>query len=127
MCHVLIIEDEPMIAMLVRDTLEEAGATSFAFAATQADAVAAANDRLPAMITSDVKLLEGSGPRAVALIHLEIGQIPVLFITGTPEDCEPCPAPAQILSKPFSSDRLAQLFQELTGISPPVRPDDQTI
>jgi hypothetical protein len=29
MCHVLIIEDEPLMAMLILDLLEDEGATSF--------------------------------------------------------------------------------------------------
>jgi CheY-like chemotaxis protein len=70
-CHVLIIEDEPLIAMLLHDVLEDAGATSFSYADTQDEAVASARDRPPAMITSDVKLLRGTGPRAVALIHAQ--------------------------------------------------------
>ena len=65
MCHVLVIEDEPMIAMLIQDVLEEAGATSFAFAATEHDAVALAAAQAPAVIASDVHLLEGTGPAAV--------------------------------------------------------------
>jgi CheY-like chemotaxis protein len=116
MCHVLIIEDEPMIAILVRDVLEDAGATSFSFAATQAEAIAAADDRLPAMITSDVKLLEGTGPQAVEAIHRRNGPIPVLFITGSPEACDPCPDPVRILAKPFDPQSVVDAFREITGI-----------
>lgn len=46
-CHVLIIEDEPLIAMHVRDILEDEGATSFAFADTQDAAVASAISHPP--------------------------------------------------------------------------------
>lgn len=113
MCHVLIIEDEPLIAMLLRDVLEDAGATSFAFAATQDEAVTAARERLPAMISSDVKLLHGTGPRAVALIHAQFGAIPVMFVTGTPECCEPCPASATIIAKPFEQGLVTQAFHDL--------------
>lgn len=79
MCHVLIIEDEPMIAILLQDLLEEAGATSFAFAATERDAVRAASEWLPEMIASDVSLLEGTGPSAVANIVQFAGDLPVVF------------------------------------------------
>ncbi len=41
-CHVLIIEDEPPVAMLVRDIVEGQAATSFAIAETQDGAVAPA-------------------------------------------------------------------------------------
>lgn len=113
MCHVLIIEDEPLIAMLLRDLLEDAGATSFSFAATQHEAVAAASDQLPTIITSDVKLLDGTGPRAVALIHARCGVIPVMFVTGSPADCDPCPESARIIPKPIERDLVIQTFREL--------------
>lgn len=65
MCHVLIIEDEPLIAILLQDILEEAGATSFSFAVTEQEAVDLAGQRVPAVIASDVNLLEGTGAQAV--------------------------------------------------------------
>lgn len=113
MCHVLIIEDEPLVAMMIEDILAQAGATSFAFATTQMEAVDSARDRPPAVITSDVNLLEGTGPAAVAEIHGRFGETPVLFITGTPEGCWPCAPPGQILPKPINSAVLAQAFRDI--------------
>jgi CheY-like chemotaxis protein len=95
-CHVLIIEDEPLLSLLIRDLLEDVGATSFAFAATQEDAIAAASEEPPEFITSDVRLLSGSGPQAVAAILEHLGPIPVVFITATPGDCDPTPVGARI-------------------------------
>lgn len=117
-CHVLIIEDEALVALLIQDVLEAEGATSFAFAATQEEAVAAAKAHPPALITSDVKLLEGTGPRAVTEILAELGPVPVLFVTATPEECEPCAPPARILGKPVNAAILAHAFQELRPPSP---------
>ena len=51
MCHVLIIEDEVLVAMLIEDTLADVGATSFDIAATENEAVNAAILRPPAFIT----------------------------------------------------------------------------
>jgi CheY-like chemotaxis protein len=115
-CHVLIIEDEPLIAMLVRDLLEEEGATSFSFAATQDDAVAAAISEPPALITSDVKLVEGTGPLAIAAIHHHLGPVPVIFITGTPAECQPCNPPGRVLTKPFNNSELASAFHEMAQV-----------
>ena len=115
-CHVLIIEDEPLIAMLVRDLLEEEGATSFSFAETQDGAVAAAISERPALITSDVKLVEGTGPLAIAAIHHRLGPIPVIFITGTPAECQPCNPPGRVLTKPFNNTELASAFHEMARI-----------
>jgi CheY-like chemotaxis protein len=54
---VLIIEDEPFFAMDLQSVLELVGASSFAFADTHKEAVAAALAQKPAVITSDVMLL----------------------------------------------------------------------
>ena len=112
MCHVLIIEDDPLFAADVQLTVQEAGATSFSFADTHKHAVACARETLPGLIISDVMLAEGYGPEAVWAIHAEHGVIPVIFITGTPEHCHGCD-PEHVLEKPFCPDRLTTLFQEL--------------
>ena len=113
MCHVLIIEDEPFIALLLQDLLEGEGATSVAIAVTEDDAVASALACLPAVITSDVKLLEGTGPHAVQRIHDKLGDVPVLFITGTPQDCQPCAPPGKVFSKPIDHRAVIAAFHEL--------------
>jgi CheY-like chemotaxis protein len=47
MCRVLIIEDEPLIAMDLQAMLEAEGATSFDIAMTEAEAVDAARAQAP--------------------------------------------------------------------------------
>ena len=115
MCHVLVIEDEPMIAMLLQDILEEAGATSFAFAATEQDAIDLALEHTPAVIASDVHLLEGTGPHAVRQIQAVLGEIPVIFITATPADCEPCAPPGIVLTKPIDLRQVTTAFRQVTS------------
>ena len=116
MCHVLIIEDEALVALDLQLLLESCGATSFSFAATEREAVEAAKDRRPEFISSDVKLAQGTGPRAVATILQEVGSIPVIFITGTPEECEPCEPPARIFSKPLLEAAVSSAFREMAPI-----------
>ena len=113
MCHVLIIEDEPLIAMVIQDLLEAGGATSFAFADSQDEAVSAAIARPPAFITSDVKLLKGTGPLAIVAIRILLGPVPVVFITGTPDECEPCDAACRIFRKPFDHEKVLRAFHEM--------------
>jgi CheY-like chemotaxis protein len=110
---VLIIEDEPFLALDLQTLLEEEGATSFSFAETEDEAVAAALAYPPALITSDVKLVEGTGPHAISTIHRRLGSIPVIFITGTPQDCLPCEPPGRIFAKPFDRDKVKKAFHEL--------------
>ena len=113
MCHVLIIEDETMFAMLLQNTLEEAGATSFSFAATESDALFLAKEHTPALIASDVHLLEGTGPSAVKRIHAELGELAVIFITASPADCEPCDPPGVVLTKPVTPSQVINAFRRL--------------
>ena len=113
MCHVLVIEDDWLIADHIVRLAEDAGATSVAQADTQASAVDAARQRRPAMILSDVKLLAGTGPLAVQTILAELGEIPVIFITGTPEACEPCAPPGVVLGKPIIDRDVRDAFRRL--------------
>jgi len=111
MCHVLIIEDEPLLALDLQDMLTTAGATSFAFAETEDEAVTEARVRRPDVITSDVLLREGTGPRAVQTILGEIGPVPVIYITASPEQCQPCAPDASILAKPINEGIVSEAFR----------------
>lgn len=116
MCHVLIIEDEPMIAMLLQDVFEDAGATSFSFAATEQDAVVLALHHVPDVIASDVNLLEGTGPQAVQRIRAELGDVPVIFMTATPEDCHHFRAYGVVLNKPLSLHEITTAFRQVAPL-----------
>jgi CheY-like chemotaxis protein len=113
MCHVLIIEDEPLVAMDLENVLIEAGATSFAFASTEAEAVEQACARLPRVMTSDVRLTSGTGPAAVAIIRDRLGMIPVLFVSGTPSECGQMNCQDVVFSKPFDRADLAKAFRKI--------------
>lgn len=115
MCHVLIIEDEPLFALHIEMILADAGATSFDFAVTEREAIAAAIACRPGLITSDVKLAEGRGPDAVTAIVEAIGAVPVIFITGTPDDCVPCEPPALLLVKPVGKSEVVSAYHALLG------------
>lgn len=114
MCHVLVIEDEPLIADHIAYIAEMAGATSVVFATTEAEAITAARSAMPAVILSDVDLKQGgTGPRACHAIRAEMGEIPVIFITGTPEHCDPCDYAAAILSKPIAQHHVIEAFRSV--------------
>lgn len=112
----LIIEDEWLIAEYLTDLAERAGATSVATACTEDEAVQAAHERMPGVILSDVMLLDGTGPGAVRTIMSTLGEIPVIFITGTPEACRPCEPPGVILHKPIDPARVMDTFKRLAPV-----------
>ena len=100
--HVLIIEDQAFIAMLIEDYLRGLGYSSFAFATNVEEAVSAAEDRCPELITADVRLSPGCGIDAVERI-CSLKAIPVLYITATSDQVrQRCPG-AALISKPFST------------------------
>ena len=113
MCHVLVIEDEPFTADYIVDIAVDAGATSFDIADTPATAVAMALARVPAVILSDVQIIDGTGPEAVAEIRKQLGALPVIFITAAPEACEPYDFAAAILTKPITARHLADVFRRI--------------
>ena len=92
--------------MAIEDILARVGATSFEVAGTEAEAVTAAVAKAPKIITSDVRLLEGTGPATVAEIQRRFGSISVVFITGSPEACHPCNSPGSIVTKPFTDSAV---------------------
>lgn len=116
MCHLLIIEDEWLIADYVTHLAEQAGATSVATACTEDEAVQAAYERLPGIIISDVNLLAGTGPHAVQRIMSALGKIPVIFLTASPEACAPCGSSSAILIKPIDPARLIETFRRLAPL-----------
>lgn len=116
MCHVLIIEDEWLIAEHLSQLAECAGATSIATACTENEAVQSAHDRMPGIILSDVNLQVGTGPCAVRTIRADLGEIPVIFITGTPEACTPIAPPGVILNKPVNPAHMMDTFRRFAPI-----------
>ena len=113
MCHVLVIEDEWLLAEYVSDIAERAGATSIVTAACETEAVEAAACRKPDIILSDVILESGTGPHAVRTIMEQAGPIPVIFITGTPDMCDPCNPPGKVFGKPINERAVIAAFREM--------------
>jgi CheY-like chemotaxis protein len=100
---VLIIEDEPIIALDLENLVTELGHKVVAIAATRAEAVAKAHSERPGLVLADINLGEGgSGIDAVSDI-LAAFDIPVIFITAYPEKLltGERPEPTYLIAKPF--------------------------
>lgn len=103
--HALIIEDESLIAMAIEDALRGCGFTSFDFAISAEEALAAAECRCPDLITADVELRPGCGIAAVQSICSE-RPIPVLFITGSPGEVRIRMPGHALVEKPFRAGHI---------------------
>jgi CheY-like chemotaxis protein len=100
---VLIIEDEPIIALDLENLVTELGHKVVAIAATRNEAVAKAHSERPGLVLADINLGEGgSGIDAVSEI-LASFDIPVIFITAYPEKLltGERPEPTYLIAKPF--------------------------
>jgi CheY-like chemotaxis protein len=101
--RVLIIEDEPVIAIDLENLITELGHEVVATAATSEQAVELAIKKRPGLILADINLGEGgSGLDAVTKI-LEGFDIPVIFVTAYPEKLltGERPEPTYLIAKPF--------------------------
>lgn len=101
--RVLVIEDEPIIAMDIRSIVEELGHECTGIADTRDSAVALSRETPPDLVLSDIQLADNSsGIDAVRDILGEIS-VPVIFITAYPERflTGERPEPAFLITKPF--------------------------
>ncbi len=100
---VLIIEDEPIIALDLENLVTELGHEVVGTAATREQAVKQAHLKKPGLILADINLGEGgSGIDAVNDI-LNSFDIPVIFVTAYPEKLltGERPEPTYLIAKPF--------------------------
>ncbi|MGB3833159.1 MAG: response regulator [Mesorhizobium sp.] len=111
---VLIIEDEPLIAMDIEEMVESLGHRVVGTARTHAEAVALFGKTHPKMVLADIQLADGSsGIEAVNEI-LSSTAVPVIFITAFPERLltGERPEPAFLVTKPFNPDMVKALISQ---------------
>lgn len=100
---VLIIEDEPIIAMDIETIVRDLGHEVTAIAVTREDAVREAMAQRPGLVLADIQLADdSSGIDAVRDILAEFA-VPVIFITAFPERLltGERPEPTFLITKPF--------------------------
>jgi CheY-like chemotaxis protein len=111
---VLIIEDEPWIALDLRGVVEELGHKVVSVARTHKEAVAAIEESRPGLILADIQLADGSSGLEAVNEILGSFSTPVIFVTAYPERFltgEP-PEPAFLVAKPFSVDSLKAVISQ---------------
>ena len=101
---VLIIEDEPIIAMDIETIVRDLGHEVTAIAVTREDAVREAMAERPGLVLADIQLADNSsGIDAVNALLGQLGDVPVIFITAFPERLltGERPEPTFLITKPF--------------------------
>lgn len=112
--NVLIIEDEPLIALDIQTLVEQLGHDVTTIARTHTEAVRAALNRRPGLILADIQLADGSSGLDAVNEILGIKEVPVVFITAFPERflTGQAPEPAFLITKPFSADSVKAVISQ---------------
>jgi DNA-directed RNA polymerase specialized sigma24 family protein len=125
---VLIIEDEPLIAMDIENLVERLGHDVVGIARTHAEAVKLAGNDKPGLILADIQLADGSSGLDAVNELLKEFEAPVIFITAYPERflTGERPEPAFLIPKPYQPATVSAvisqaLFFERKAHRPPQR------
>ncbi|MBN9073738.1 MAG: response regulator [Rhizobiales bacterium] len=112
--EVMIIEDEPLIAMDIEEMVESLGHTVVGTARTHKEATALFARANPKLILADIQLADGSSGIDAVNEILGMSSVPVIFITAFPERLltGERPEPAFLVTKPFNPDMVKALISQ---------------
>ena len=111
---ILIIEDEPLIAMDIEEMVESLGHRVVGTARTHKEAIGLFNKTHPKMVLADIQLADGSSGIDAVNEILASTAVPVIFITAFPERLltGERPEPAFLVTKPFNPDMVKALISQ---------------
>jgi DNA-directed RNA polymerase specialized sigma24 family protein len=111
---IMIIEDEPLIAMDIEQMVQSLGHNVTAIARTHKEALALYNKTMPKMILADIQLADGSSGIDAVNDILTQHAVPVIFITAFPERLltGERPEPTFLVTKPFNPEMVKALISQ---------------
>jgi CheY-like chemotaxis protein len=111
---ILIIEDEPLIAMDLEALVEGLGHNVIGVARTRTEAVKLAATKRPGLILADIQLADGSSGLDAVNDLLKAFEVPVIFITAYPERflTGERPEPAFLIAKPFQPANVSAVISQ---------------
>lgn len=111
---VLIIEDEPLIALDLEAVVSSIGHSVKAIARTRREAVAAFKAVRPGLVLADIQLADGSSGLAAINEILKEYDVPVIFITAYPEQLLTGmrPEPTFLIPKPFQLETVKAVVSQ---------------
>ncbi|MHA6492705.1 hybrid sensor histidine kinase/response regulator [Pseudomonas borbori] len=122
--HVLVVEDDDAVRLLVRELLEELGYATVDAAEPEAATLVLASAKPIDLMISDVGLPGMNGRQLAEVARQYRPQLPVLFITGYAENAAIRSSflgtNMDMISKPFSMTDLASKVSEMLPAPPPV-------
>ncbi len=114
MVHVLLVEDDTLIGMLLAEMLSQMGLDVCGIEATEAGAINAALRLKPDLMIVDARLASGSGVAAIAAIESH-AKVPHIFMSGARMGVDLNGAP--MLLKPFDEVALAAAIRRVMGVA----------
>ncbi|HSD91780.1 MAG TPA: response regulator [Methyloceanibacter sp.] len=111
---VLIIEDEPMIAMDLESIVEGLGHRVTGVARTHGEALKEVNKTKPGLVLADIQLADGSSGLDAVNEMLGSIAVPVIFITAYPDRLltGERPEPAFLITKPYQPDTVKAIVSQ---------------
>lgn len=111
---VLIIEDEPLIAMDIESLVQSLGHRVNFVARTHSEAIKAVKEKRPGLVLADIQLADGSSGLDAVNEMLASFSVPVVFITAYPERLltGERPEPAFLITKPFQPETVKAVISQ---------------
>jgi CheY-like chemotaxis protein len=112
--RVLIIEDEPLIALDLADLVRSLGHDVTTVARTHQSAVEAMRREKPGLVLADIQLADGSSGLEAVNEILSAVEVPVIFVTAFPKRflTGERPEPAFLVTKPFEPAALKAMISQ---------------
>jgi DNA-directed RNA polymerase specialized sigma24 family protein len=111
---VVIIEDEPLIAMELEQLVSDLGHKVVQVARTRQQAIAAIERHRPGLVLADIQLADGSSGLDAINDVLKTFEVAVVFITAYPHRLltGTRPEPTFLITKPFQAENVKAIISQ---------------
>lgn len=122
--RILVIEDEPVIAMDLIGTITASGHSVVGVARTRTEALQIAERTRPDVVIADIQLADASSGLDAVQDILRFGSLPVVFVTSFPEELlrGDRVEPTFVVTKPFNPDTLIVSIAQALSTAGSVHP-----
>lgn len=129
---VIIIEDDPIIALDLEAIVTSIGHVVVGTARTHEEAVQMVRAQRPGLVLVDIRLADGSSGLEAANEIVESVDVPIVFITACPETMltGQCSEPTFLISKPYRPETIKAIISQalfLTLLDGYARPNQEDI